>query len=363
MKRKPTSNVRSLPRPTLGISRLQRISMLAAILAPCALLACTDTSSTANSSVQISGTTSSGLPDMTPDSGPDSPAPPPACENVAEAAGIDFVSVEGDPSKYGQTDSDKPDTAEVYCVFPTTPTRKPIVMVPGLGLSHYMFLGTPDARAGFVAPFVDAGHPVFVVNPSGNRVAGDVASPPAGVSRWDSSQFWSKWGFGPSDGVPYPDVRFPTGHIAAFIEHMPYWGKGNDPVEELTQVLKTVGPAILLVHSAAGEDGFRVALDQPTLVDTLVVIEPVGCPLQGEAVPTQPFLAIYGDYIKERGQSSRLNACSETVAMVKSSGQRAELIEYPKKQPGIFGNTHLLSQDDNNADIANDVVAWLAAPP
>lgn len=281
----------------------------------------------------------------------------PSCENSSAAALLDFIRVEGEVEPYLQTDSSKRNTAEVYCVFREKPDKLPILMLPGLGLSHYMFLSTPDRREGFASHFADAGHPVYVMNPSANGASAMDTEATMALQRWEPDRFWDRWGFGPSEGVPYEDVRFPIEDFSDFVDHMPLWGGGNDAEEELVQLLEAIGPAILMFHSAGGEAGFSVSLRRPELVTHLVVLEPVGCPAQGEPFAEIPFLAVYGDYVQPRGQASRLTACTETAAMVAQAGLPGEVISYPDR--GIFGNTHLYAQDDNNDVIAGDIIDWL----
>lgn len=286
-------------------------------------------------------------------------ATPPRCGGSTATSLLDFVAVGDDIAEYNHTDSSKPDTAEVYCTTPDgNITQPPIVLVPGLGLSHYMYLTTPDGRPGFASLLAQAGHPVFTLNPSANRASAADTSEGPGLQRWGPEMFWSRWGFGPENGVPHDDVRFPVADIEHFIEHMPLWGgSAASSEDELEQLLEWSGPAVVVVHSAAGEDAFPLALRRPELMRALVVLEPVGCPSVGEPVPDVPLLAVYGDYIKPRGQSSRLAACGDAVAAARELGLAAELISYPDR--GVHGNTHLMTQDNNNATIVGDILAWL----
>jgi len=61
--------------------------------------------------------------------------------------------------------------AEVVYTRPDTATDKlPVVMVPGLGLSPYIYRTTPDGRRGWMEYFAEAGHPVYVFNPLGTLI-------------------------------------------------------------------------------------------------------------------------------------------------------------------------------------------------
>jgi hypothetical protein len=107
-----------------------------------------------------------------------------------------------------------------------------------------------------------------------------------------------------------------------------------------------------MVHSAAGPAGFGLAR-RPGAVDALVVVEPIGCPDAAADAPPTPFLAVYGDYIDARNQGNRLAACRATAANVAANGQPGTVLSYPDRD--VFGNTHLLMQDDSSAAIAAGV--------
>jgi hypothetical protein len=81
--------------------------------------------------------------------------------------------------------------AEVVYTQPSPATDKcPVVMVPGLGLSPYIYRTTPDGRRGWMEYFAEAGHPVYVFNPPRNVDSGGLdaaalqASDSASLSRW-----------------------------------------------------------------------------------------------------------------------------------------------------------------------------------
>ena len=92
----------------------------------------------------------------------------------------------------------------------------------------------------------------------------------------------------------------------------------------------------------------------------LVVVEPVGCP--GASPPTAmfgvPFYYVFGDHFEVRTMQGRFDACLATTQALREGGGRAEGLRLPAE--GIFGNTHLLMVDDNNAEIAARIMAWLA---
>ena len=335
------------------------------------------------------------------------------------------------------------DQALVHYLVPDTALPKaPVVMYPGLGLSSYIYLSTPDGREGWAQAFARRGFSAYVYDPVNTGPSGFAVGPfrsadePApGVNTWSIGQVWRRWGFGDAPGEPYPDARFPTDHMDQFYASWPprvgggggmggaagggmaaagggggmatggsaamgggamgtggggamggggmaagtagagaadtsasaQTGGGLPPVEPdnpnvlaLEALLRRTGPAVLMPHSAGGPVIFNTARRNPDLVSAIVVLEPTGCLTAAEDVEPIahiPFLAVYGDYIESRNQTGRLESCRATAALVREMGSRGDMLELTGE--GIRGNSHMLMQDDNSADIASRVMDWL----
>ena len=332
-----------------------------------------------------------------------------------------------------------------YLVPESDEPGMPVVMYPGLGLSSYIYLSTPDGREGWAQAFARRGFSAWVYDPVNTGPSGFAVGPfrsadePApGVNTWSIGQVWRRWGFGDAPGEPYPEARFPTDHVDQFYASWPprvggggggmggaagggmggaagggmggaaggamgaavggggmgmggggsadaddvagasgqggaagaggqAGGGGLPPVESdnpnvlaLEALLQRTGPAVLMPHSAGGPVIFNTARRNPELVSAIVVLEPTGCPTAREAVEPIahiPFLAVYGDYIESRNQTGRLESCRATAALVREMGGRGDMLELTEE--GIRGNSHMLMQDDNSADIAARVMDWL----
>lgn len=275
----------------------------------------------------------------------------------------------------------------VHYFIPENRTQKlPIVMVPGLGLSSYMYTATPDGRLGWAQHFAKRGYAVYVFNdpltaPSGFDVSPFNAlkagqTPAAAVPNlaiWSNDVIWQRWGLGAVPDQAYDDTRFPVKYVDQFQQAMPArsapagdaQGAALDAlkVRALLALLERVGPCILMTHSAGGATGFDANLQKPGLVKAMVVLEPTGCPTEPAAVSDgfkdKSFLAVYGDYIQSRGQTGRLAACRTTASLVRGLGNAGEAMVLPEM--GIRGNTHLLTQDNNHDEIARMVMRWLEA--
>jgi len=251
-----------------------------------------------------------------------------------------------------------------------------VVMIPGLNLSSYIYLTTPDGRPGWAQKFADAGYDVYVINDPnfdfsrGFGVAGftnvpTTGAPPAvpGATQAWQQDIWRRWGFGSAQGNPYPDTRFPTAAFDAFASNYPYLrgGGGANYSGAIIALLDRVGPALLLAHSAGGPQAVSAARARPNLVPALILIEPTNPPNANDfpALSGISLLGVYGDYIDSRNQANRKLATEAAAALHAQNGGRGEVISLPE-QRGIFGNTHLMMQDDNSAFIADLLLDWLA---
>ena len=78
-----------------------------------------------------------------------------------------------------------------------------------------------------------------------------------------------------------------------------------------------------------------------------------------------PFLSVYGDYLDGtiwRGYADECRALAARLEAAGGIGRHIELAEL-----GIRGNSHMLLMEDNSAELAELIVAWLdesgCAPP
>lgn len=262
-----------------------------------------------------------------------------------------------------------------------TASATPVILYPGLGLTSSIFISTPDGRSGWAQQMALAGHPTYVYDPVNSGPSGMPAGvfdadPPTNIVSWKVDEVWPRFGFGASSDMPYENVRFPVEHIDQFYASMQprilsqprqeegtagrRFGPSAADVEALIELLERTGPAVLVPHSFAGITMFEVANSRPDLVKAIVVIEPVGCPRTADRVEPwshAPFLGVYGDYIESRNQGGRLKACRTTAELKTEAGGKGEMFELTEQ--GVFGNTHMLMQDNNSADIGARIIAWI----
>ena len=299
--------------------------------------------------------------------------------------------------------------AEVY-KYSDSEGGEPVVMVPGLGLDEYIYTDTPDDRDGWAQIFDENGYTSYVYNPPNIVDSNETVNDSMSVSQWSLGRAWSKWGFGPQQGEAYEDSKYPVAQIQELENNFPQYtsgisggqtsGSGSQTdrtggqrggqfdgnfsgqrgqqsgrsgqgsaqggmsfgseasTKALIDLLERTGPATVIVHSAEGATGFEVARQRPELVETLVAVEPVGCPeTESQVFNGTEFAAVYGDYVQERGQTGRKHACETTVDLINENGGKAEMISLPDME--INGNSHLLMQGENNEEIAEIVMERL----
>lgn len=309
--------------------------------------------------------------------------------------------------------------APVHYLIPTEEKRSgklPVIMVPGMGLTSYLYLATPDGRDGWAQIFAKAGHPVYVFDEPNNAIAGfpvggfdavkqgqaDIADLPR-FMLWSNETPWRRWGIGPERNVPFDDTRYPVEHIeqlyasitpvyqggvpSASTEPVPAaGGRGGRfrrgmtlpegglarrggaarggmaggrfgagvKAEALVELLEKTGPAILVVHSASGSTGLEATRMRPDLVKAIVAVEIVGSPTDAD------------DIRKNFTDKQFIGVFGDHFDVRPMAGRHeacettARLINEAGGQAeviwlpklGIRGNTHLLMQDNNNDVIA-----------
>lgn len=324
-----------------------------------------------------------------------------------ESMGVFFVGGKSVDSPYSdQRDATFPTQgrstvigqAKITFLLPEQQLGPAMVLVPGAGLSSSIYLATPDGREGWAQYFARHGHPVYVVDLPDRSSAGFSIDTVNGCMQGDSryscdgialgktslEQPWSVWGFGPEFGQLFDDSRFPAlplqeryvEQVGAAFEVFTGAGFGSGSggdsgaaATALELLLEAKGPAVLVVHSAAGAPGFALAGKRPDLVHAVVAVETVACPVgKGAAVHplgTTPLLALYGDHVEERtagNHRGRHAACKQAATELAALNTPARFIDLPVDLQ-VYGNSHLMMQDNNSDDIAALIRNWLQSIP
>jgi hypothetical protein len=246
--------------------------------------------------------------------------------------------------------------------------------------------------------FYKDGFPVYILNPpersgyininainaclKGNAKLYDCESYIANIGKTTLQAPWQTWGFGPEYGVAFENSKFPAfplkqNYISQFgASFVVYQGKSNMDMTEAKQMnrsseeallalLRKIGPSVLVLHSASGASGYKFAQDHPALVKGIIAIETSDCPKIDKSNPLIdiPFLGIWGDHINDRGEEGnhqqRYASCKLMAQTINKIGRApAKFISLPDDL-GIYGNSHIMMQDINNAQIEKIMADWL----
>lgn len=269
------------------------------------------------------------------------------------------------------------ESALVHYILPEDENKEiNLIMIPGLNLSSYIFATTPDGRQGWAEMFAGDGYDVYMINDprfdfatGGFTVApftdvpelGQPEADPGSSLPWQSD-IWRRWGFGESENNPYHDARFPTDSFEHFAANYPYVGTENrDFTNSLTALIDSItGPVILLAHSAGGPIAINAAKERIDRVKGFVFIEPTGPPDEDDfpEFSDMIMLGVYGDYIQSRRQTNRKLGLETAAELFNANGGVAEVISMPDDK-GVYGNSHIYMQDNNNDSIQMLISQWL----
>ena len=274
-------------------------------------------------------------------------------------------------------------------MIPQSVKGVPVVMLHGATLTGKTYDTTPDGRMGWFEYFVREGFPVYQPDQVGrgrsgfnqavfnNVGAGLVppASQPALFRLADKYGSWVNLRFGPSPGVAYPNQLFPVEFAHEFSKQdVPDPSNGlpspNPTIKNMSDLSKKLGGAILMGHSQGARIPSPAALVDIESVKGLIIIEPSNCTRPQGTTYTDadyaklakiPILVMFGDNLAFSGIGTNwqtsFDDCQTFVSRVKSAGGNAQMLWPPNL--GIRGNSHMIMQDKNNAQIADLIIKWI----
>lgn len=263
----------------------------------------------------------------------------------------------------------------------------PVVMVHGATLTGKSWETTPDGRMGWDEYFVRRGHPVYVPDQVGrgrsgfnqaafNNVRGGSA-PPGSQAPWlrfSDENVWPNFRFGPKAGEPYPDTQFPVSAAGELAKQgVPDMSFGmpqpNPTLRTLADLAGDLRGAVLMGHSQSGRFPLDAALLNPAAARGLVLVEPGACPAsyndaQMATLAKIPILVVFGDYRDTPTGiptlptwQERYEACQALIGRLNAAGGNAQMFDPPAR--GIRGNSHMIMQDRNHLQIADEILEWI----
>jgi pimeloyl-ACP methyl ester carboxylesterase len=246
----------------------------------------------------------------------------------------------------------------------------PLLMWHGGGLTGTTYETKPDGGEGWLTWFLKKGWDVYNSDAVERGRAGWAMYPDifAGEPVFlPMANPWERFRIGPGPGSyaarqTNPGTQFPVEHYDNFVkQNVPRWTSNDAPtIAAYTELVDKVCPCVILVHSQAGQFGFKVAQARPDKVKGLIAVEPAagGDPGQTARLSGIPALVLYGDFIEQdpRWPTIRRNGIAFADA-VNEAGGKVEVIDLPKI--GIRGNSHMIMMDKNSSEIAAYIQAWL----
>ncbi len=284
------------------------------------------------------------------------------------------------------------DHAFVEYQIPAHAKKHALIFVHGYGGSGSVWQTTPDGRDGFSTLLLKKRYPVYVLDLPGRGRAGRTTAEQT-VKPVADEMFWFdiwRMGIWPRYNT---GVQFPQGEeeLSQFFRLMtPNLGTGKGDVQVLVQTAQQINPAVLVTHSAGGLPGWLAAMENKNIRGVAAYepgafvfpqddLPPAINGLTGGTAPIPvsrekflqltkiPLVLYFGDYIPEDVSKNlgdenwrvRLQMARKFVDAVNKNGGDATLVELPKI--GIYGNTHFLFMEKNNAQLADLLTNWLKA--
>ncbi len=281
----------------------------------------------------------------------------------------------------------------------------PLVLVHGGGGQGTDWLGTPDGRPGWATFLLEEGYAVYVVDRPGHGRSPfhpDVLGPPGGVFTHElvlalftaaaegpmshpTAHLHTQW---PGDGgLDDPNVRqfaAAAGPMLADIAVAHALER-----ERGASLLDTIGPAVLVTHSAGAPMGWLTADARPCLVKGIVAIEPLGPPFLdnrelgfslpwGLAAVPMGFEPVAAAAVELQGKPRALpslektpiavvdaeasllaHAGGATVAFLEGAGCTVDHLRL--EEHGVHGNGHLMMLERNSREALGPILGWLSS--
>ncbi|SDH24530.1 ABC-type nitrate/sulfonate/bicarbonate transport system, substrate-binding protein [Paraburkholderia steynii] len=251
----------------------------------------------------------------------------------------------------------------------------PILFLNGGTFTGAMWQTTPDGRPGWSAYFQHAGFDTYLTDAVGKGRASWAMYPTVykvpPIFRSNESTF-ALLRIGPPTGatsVPphaYEDTQFPIDHVDdLFKEGVPrFAGQDESEFEAYRELIKKVGPCVIVAQSSGAYFGLRLAREEPSLVKALVAVELTAVPSRDQAkdalLARLPQLLLWGDHLNSEGPGDwpkTVKATEDYATAINASGGQVDVVHLPSS--GIKGNTHVMMMDRNSDDVANVAVEWL----
>ena len=252
--------------------------------------------------------------------------------------------------------------------------KYPLLMWHGGGLTGVTYESTPDGREGWLNMFVRKGWDVYNSD-AVERGRSGFASPDVWPSeptflnyqdpyeRFRIGQGEGSWNADPAKRRPIPGTQFPVEAYENYMKQsVPRWLSTDEPIiKAYVELVDKVCPCVVLMHSQGGAFGFKVAEQRPDKFKAIVAIESATAGIMANApkLKNVPTLMVFGDHVDEHPRWAGFKKTDLAYGdAIRAAGGSVDVVNLP--EVGIRGNSHMLMQDKNNAQIADLIQKWLA---
>jgi hypothetical protein len=252
--------------------------------------------------------------------------------------------------------------------------KYPLLMWHGGGLTGVTYESTPDGREGWVNMFVRKGWDTYVSD-AVERGRSGFASPDVWqgepiflnyqdpYERFRIGQGAGSWNADAAQRKPMPGTQFPLeGYDNYMKQSVPRWLTTDKAVlDGYLALIDKVCPCVLLTHSQGGNFGFLAAELRPDKIKAIVAVESASAGRIADAPKLKdiPVMLMFGDYVDQHPRWAEYKRIdTEYGNAIKAAGGSVDLVMLP--DIGIKGNSHMLMQEKNNAEIADVIQKWLA---
>ena len=143
---------------------------------------------------------------------------------------------------------------------------------------------------------------------------------------------------------------------------MPRWLSTDKAILDAYMALvDKVCPCVLLVHSQGGIFGFQAAEARPDKIKAIVAVESAsaGNVANAAELKNMPVMMMFGDYVDQHPRWAAYKKIDTGICRRRSRRPAARSTWINLPDIGIKGNSHMLMQDKNNAEIADVIQKWL----
>jgi pimeloyl-ACP methyl ester carboxylesterase len=252
--------------------------------------------------------------------------------------------------------------------------KYPLLMWHGGGLTGVSYESTPDGREGWLNMFIRYGWDVYASDAVERGRAGFASAdvwPDAPIfltyqdpfERFRIGDGEGSWNADAAKRRVLPGSAFPAEAYDNYMKQLvPRWLSTDAAIlRGYLALIDKVCPCVLLVHSQGGTFGFLAAEQRPDKIKGIVAIESAtaGKVANAPKLKDVPVLMLFGDYVDQHPRWATFKKIdTEYGNAIKAAGGTVDWINLP--DIGIKGNSHMLMQDKNNAEIAEVIQKWLA---